>query len=34
MKVAIDKNTNLKLDNKHEYIYVFKDESLDDILKR
>lgn len=33
MKVAIDKNTNLKLDNKHEYIYVFKDESLDDLLK-
>lgn len=33
MKVAIDKNTNLKLDNKHEYIYVFKDEPLDDLLK-
>lgn len=33
MKVAIDKNTNLKLDNKHEYIYVFKDESLNDLLK-
>lgn len=33
MKVAIDKNTNLKLDNKHEYIYVFKDEPLDELLK-
>lgn len=33
MKVAIDKNTNLKLDNKNEYIYVFKDEPLDDLLK-
>lgn len=33
MKVAIDKNTNLKLDNRHEYIYVFKDEPLDDLLK-
>lgn len=33
MKVAIDKNTNLKLNNRHEYIYVFKDEPLDDLLK-
>lgn len=33
MKVAIDKNTNLKLDNKNEYIYVFKDEPLDELLK-
>lgn len=33
MKVAIDKTTNLKLDDKHEYIYVFKDESFEDLLK-
>lgn len=33
MNVAIDKNTNLKLDNRHEYIYVFKDEPLDELLK-
>lgn len=33
MKVAIDKNTNLKLDDKHEYIYVFKDEPLGELLK-
>lgn len=33
MKVAIDKNTNIKLDDKHEYIYVFKDEPLEELLK-
>lgn len=33
MKVAIDKNTNIKLDDKREYIYVFKDEPLEELLK-
>lgn len=33
MKVAIDKNTKLKLDNKYEYIYVFKNEPLEELLK-
>lgn len=33
MKVAIDKNTKLIFDNKHEYIYLFKDEPLDKLLK-
>lgn len=33
MKVAIDKDTNLKFENKHDYIYVFKDEPLEELLK-
>ena len=35
MKVAIDKNciNKIKNLNKHEYIYIFNDESLDDLVK-
>lgn len=33
MKVAIDKNTKHIFDNKHDYIYIFKDETLDELLK-
>ena len=35
MKIAIDKNTikEIKMDDKNEYIYLFDNESLDDLLK-
>lgn len=35
MKIAIDKNTikEIKMDNKNEYIYLFDNESLDELLK-
>lgn len=35
MKIAVDKNTikEIKIDNKNEYIYLFDNESLDELLK-
>lgn len=33
MKVAIDKTTINKIDREHDYIYVFEDEPLEDLLK-
>ena len=33
MKIAIDKNSLEAIDNKNEFIYLFEDESLEDLLK-
>lgn len=33
MKIAIDKNSLGVIDNKNEYIYLFKDESYEELLK-